>query len=159
MVKVVCCGASPVFTHRVFRDFLLEKCLEPLEFVLVDTDPKMLKLELKVLESMVDDTGYKVKISGTTNRKKVLRGADVVIISIGVATPQCHHKDIDACLKYGIGHGVGDTLGPATLSRALRTIPPVVEIARDVERLCPEAPCLLQRTRQATPQRSEPNHR
>ena len=42
-------------------------------------------------------------------------------------------------MKCGIDQCIGDTLGPGGVFRALRTIPVVLEIARDMEELCPKA--------------------
>jgi alpha-galactosidase len=47
--------------------------------------------------------------------------------------------DLDIPERYGIYQSVGDTVGPGGLSRALRNVPVLVEIARTMERVCPSA--------------------
>ncbi|HDY65425.1 MAG TPA: hypothetical protein ENH84_04225, partial [Phycisphaerae bacterium] len=44
--------------------------------------------------------------------------------------------------KHGIRHTVGDTIGPMSIARILRQAPLMVDIARDMEKLCPSAPLL-----------------
>ena len=47
--------------------------------------------------------------------------------------------DIQIPDKYGINQNVGDTLGPGGVFRALRTIPVMLDICKDMERFCPDA--------------------
>ena len=47
--------------------------------------------------------------------------------------------DIDIPKKYGVDINVCDTRGPAGIFRALRTIPVMLDICRDIERYCPDA--------------------
>ena len=44
--------------------------------------------------------------------------------------------------KYGIDINVGDTRGVSGIFRVLRTIPPMLDVARDMDRLCPNATML-----------------
>ena len=50
--------------------------------------------------------------------------------------------DYEIPLKYGVDQCIGDSLGPGGIFRGLRTIPVLFDIARDMERLCPEATIL-----------------
>jgi len=47
--------------------------------------------------------------------------------------------DITIPKQFGVDINVGDTRGPAGIFRALRTIPEMLAICRDIERLCPSA--------------------
>jgi alpha-galactosidase len=62
-----------------------------------------------------------------------------VIVTITTGGLEAMRHDLDIPRKYGIYQSVGDTVGPGGLSRALRNIPVMVEIARTVERVCPDA--------------------
>ncbi|MFB6219785.1 MAG: alpha-glucosidase/alpha-galactosidase, partial [Halobacteriaceae archaeon] len=44
--------------------------------------------------------------------------------------------------RYGVGQAIGDTLGPGGVFRGLRTVPTMLDIAADMEELCPDAPLL-----------------
>ncbi|HTT87660.1 MAG TPA: hypothetical protein VMF60_09850, partial [Acidimicrobiales bacterium] len=50
--------------------------------------------------------------------------------------------DIEVPARYGIRQTVGDSVGPGGISRALRSVPVVLEVARAMERRCPDAPML-----------------
>ncbi len=70
---------------------------------------------------------------------EALTGADFVIISIMPGTFDEMESDVHAPEKYGIYQSVGDTAGPGGFIRALRTIPMMREIARNVRTYCPNA--------------------
>lgn len=70
---------------------------------------------------------------------EALAGADFVVISILPGTFDEMESDVHAPEKYGIYQPVGDTTGPGGIIRALRTIPMIREIAKAVERCCPDA--------------------
>lgn len=50
-----------------------------------------------------------------------------------------YRLDVEIPRKYGIDQTVGDALGPGGVFRALRTIPVLLEVCRDIEELCPDA--------------------
>ena len=68
-----------------------------------------------------------------------LTGADFVVISILPATFDEMESDVHTPEKYGIYQPVGDTTGPGGIVRAMRTVPMFEEIARAIEKYCPEA--------------------
>ena len=47
--------------------------------------------------------------------------------------------DIEIPKKYGVDINVGDTRGPSGIFRAIRTLPVMLDICRDIEELCPRA--------------------
>jgi alpha-galactosidase len=68
-----------------------------------------------------------------------LSGADYVLVAINTGASATHGVDVDVPLKYGIRSSVGDTMGPAGISRTLRNAPVMQGIARRVHALCPRA--------------------
>lgn len=140
MPKVVIIGAgSLVFSRRLMIDMLTYPALRETTFTLVDIDKKRLDYARRVAERIVRASKTKAKIETTMDRKKALRGADYVIISILTGGYEAIEKDIDIPKKYGVDQCIGDTLGPGGVFRALRTIPVIVDICRDIERICPKA--------------------
>ena len=75
----------------------------------------------------------------TTDREAALTGADYAInmIQVGGYKPATV-IDFEIPKKYGLRQTIGDTLGIGGIMRALRTIPVLLDMARDMERLCPE---------------------
>ena len=61
------------------------------------------------------------------------------MLSITTGGLEAMRRDLEIPERYGIYQPVGDTVGPGGLARAWRNIPVVVEIARTIERVCPDA--------------------
>jgi alpha-galactosidase len=87
----------------------------------------------------VDEGKYPAKIVPTTNRKTALKGADAAICTILSGDVNIWKHDVLIPNKFGVSTNVGDTRGPSGIFRALRTIPVMVSICRDIERLAPNA--------------------
>lgn len=138
MEKVVLIGAgSAVFTRGLVAD-LIRSGLET-DLALVDIDPAALETAARLVQKMAAYRQANIRVSAYLDRREALRGATVVICTIGVGGRRAWEKDVFVPRKYGIYAPVGDTVGPGGSSRALRMIPPMVAIARDVLDLCPDA--------------------
>ncbi len=109
------------------------------KITLMDLDPESLKISAKLAKRMVRERKADLEIESTTDRKAALESADFVITTILVGGLGICKSDIDIPMKYGVYQTVGDTVGPGGLIRALRTIPAMVEIAKDMEKICPDA--------------------
>jgi alpha-galactosidase len=138
--RIVLVGAgSAVFTQGLVADMILSPDLGPWELGLVDIDPQALETAEGLSRRMVEAKGGQVSISASTERRDVLLGADVVVTTIGVGGRRGWEADVFIPRKYGIYQPVGDSVMAGGVSRAMRMIPALVDIARDVKVLCPEA--------------------
>jgi alpha-galactosidase len=63
----------------------------------------------------------------------------VVVTTVGVGGRRSWEADVSIPRKYGVHQPVGDTVMPGGISRAMRMIPAMVDIAGDVGVLCPNA--------------------
>ena len=137
-MKIVLIGAgSAMFTIGVVSD-LINAGLET-ELALVDIDPGALDVAHKLTAKMVQARNAPVRLTASTDRRQVLEGADVVITTIGVGGRRAWEQDVLIPRKYGVSMPVGDTVGPGGTSRAMRMIPAMVDIARDVVDLAPDS--------------------
>jgi len=100
--------------------------------------PKLEKMEA-FIQRVIDENGLPAKVSSTMDRREALADADYVIIMIQVGGVDAFKIDYEIPLKYGVDQCIGDSLGPGGIFRGLRTIPVLVEIAKDMEELCPNA--------------------
>jgi alpha-galactosidase len=140
MPRIAIIGAgSAVFAQAMIRDSLTFPALEGSTFALMDIDPEPLSIMETIARRIVEQGRYPARIEATLDRAEALRGADYVIISILVAGREPIVWDIDIPLKYGVDQCIGDTMGPGGIFRAARTIPVMIDIARDVAELCPDA--------------------
>lgn len=138
--KIVIIGAgSAMFTQGLVADLILAPELGPWALGLVDIDPAALETAEGLSRRMVHARGADIAIAASTDRRDVLPGADVVVVTIGVGGRKAWEQDVFIPRKYGVYQPVGDTALPGGISRAMRMIPALVEIARDVQALCPDA--------------------
>ena len=141
MVKIVFIGAgSTVFAKSVLGDCLTVPSLADAHIALVDIDPERLRDSEMMMHNLNSNLGGKATIEATLDRRAALAGADFVInaIQVGGYEPSTV-IDFEVPKKYGLRQTIGDTLGIGGIFRALRTIPVMMEFARDIEELCPNA--------------------
>jgi alpha-galactosidase len=141
MPKIAFVGAgSTVFAKNVLGDCLVTPALEDSQIALIDIDPVRLKDSQDMLSNINRTLGKKARIEASLNRRKMLEGADYVVnaIQVGGYEPSTV-IDFEVPKKYGLLQTIGDTLGIGGIFRALRTIPVVLDIARDMEQVCPDA--------------------
>ena len=143
MPKITFIGAGSFgFTRTLVRDILTFPLLERSTLCLMDIDPQRLDFSRRAVQRIVDQGGYLAKVETTLNRQAALRDADYVMVTILAGATDVWRHDIEIPAHYGVDINVGDTRGPSGIFRALRTIPVMLEIARDMEQLCPRATML-----------------
>ncbi|UOF92713.1 alpha-glucosidase/alpha-galactosidase [Fodinisporobacter ferrooxydans] len=141
MPKIAFLGAgSTVFAKNVLGDCMLTPSLQESEFALYDIDLERLKDSENMLLNLKESTGSGVRVKAYTDRKEALRGAKYVInaIQVGGYEP-CTVTDFEIPKKYGLRQTIADTLGIGGIFRSLRTIPVMLDFARDMQEVCPDA--------------------
>lgn len=140
MPKITFIGAGSFgFTRTLVRDLLTFPLLEGSTLCLMDIDAKRLEWSRRAVQRIVDEGGYPATVVTTLDRAEALRDADYVLVTILAGATDVWRHDIEIPKKYGVDMNVGDTRSVSGIFRALRTIPVMVEIARDMERYCPGA--------------------
>ncbi len=127
-----------MFTKGLVADFI-QAGFGSWEIALCDINPEILASVVKLTQKMVEQKGADIVISHSTDRCDLLPGADFVVVTIAVGGRRAWEQDVLIPRKYGIFQPVGDSIMPGGISRAQRMIPAMVEIAKDVMRLCPAA--------------------
>ena len=127
------------FTRGLVRDVLTFSLLKDATIVLMDINKERLEFSRKACQIIVDRGGYPAKIIATTDRVEALKGADAVLCTILAGDVSVWQHDILIPKKYGIDTNVGDTRSVSGVFRALRTIPVMLSIVKDMERYCPNA--------------------
>ena len=106
---------------------------------LVDVDaPALAKVE-RLARRLNAASGAPFTIQASTDRRTLLPGAEFVIIAVEVNRLPLWRLDWEIPRRHGVRHILGENGGPGGLLHALRTVPLVLEIARDIESLCPDA--------------------
>jgi len=140
MPKIVFIGAGSLgFTRGLVRDLLTFPLLRNAELALVDINKERLAFARRACEKIVALGNYPATVTAATDRREVLKGADAVLVTILCGSTRVWQHDLLIPKKYGIDINIGDTRGPSGIFRALRTIPTMLAICRDMEELCPNA--------------------
>ena len=145
MPKITFLGAgSAVFAKNVLGDVMTREPLKDAHVALYDIDRQRLNDSKRMLENLnanINDGRAKITAHlGVKSRKTALRKADYVVnaIQVGGYEP-CTVTDFEIPKQSGLRDAIADTLGIGGIFRGLRTIPVMLEIARDIEEVCPEA--------------------
>jgi alpha-galactosidase len=142
MPKITFIGAgSVVFTRNLCNDILLTPALQESTISLMDIDPQRLTQAQEMVRTIVDRRGLKARVEATTDRRQAVTGADYVITTFQQGGLEAYAQDIEIPRRYGVGQCVGDTLGPGGVFRALRTIPVLLELCREMDEVA--GPALL----------------
>lgn len=140
--KLVLIGAgSAMFTQGLVADLIryAARSGSTWHLGLVDTDPRALDSIQKLSAKMIAAKRADIELSFSVERADVLPGADYVAATVGVGGRRAWEQDVFIPRKYGVFQPVGDTAMPGGISRAMRMVPAMVDIARDVSRYCPQA--------------------
>jgi alpha-galactosidase len=105
----------------------------------MDIDPERLDFARRCCQKIIDMGGYPAKVVATLDRVEALKGADVVMVTILMGGFEVWRHDLEIPKKYGVDFNIGDTRGTAGIFRALRTIPVMLSIVKDMEKYCPDA--------------------
>jgi len=140
MTKIAFIGAGSFgFTRRLVKDILTFPLLRDATLSLMDIDAERLDYVKRAVDRIVAEGSYPARVEATMDRAEALKGAQAVICTILAGGVDIWRHDIEIPKKYGIDTNVGDTRGPSGVFRALRTIPVMLDICRDIERHCPGA--------------------
>jgi len=140
MTRITFIGAGSIgFTRTLVRDILTFPRLADAELVLMDIDAERLEFAERSVKRIIELGNYPATVKTTLSRAEALQGADVVMVTILAGGVHVWRHDIEIPKQYGIDINVGDTRGPSGIFRALRTIPEMLSIAKDMEKYCPNA--------------------
>jgi len=140
MPKITLIGAgSTVFAKNMMGDILSYPELADAHITLFDIDERRLALSHDVGKRVAQAIGASPTFDVTTDRERALDGADYAVnmIQVGGYEPSTV-IDFDIPKKFGLRQTIGDTLGVGGIMRALRTIPVLLDMAHDMERLAPD---------------------
>jgi alpha-galactosidase len=140
MTKITFIGAGSLgFTRNLARDILTFPLMRDATLTLMDINAERLEFARKAVQRIVDEGNYPAKVEATMDRVEALEGADAVLVTILAGGTDVWRYDIEIPKQYGVDTNIGDTRGPSGIFRALRTLPVMLGIVKDMERHCPDA--------------------
>ena len=132
-------GGSYQWVPKLLVDMANTPVLHDAHLVIEDIDPAPIPRMVDLVGHIAEVRGIGLTASGTTNQREALEGADYVVVNISTGGFESMRYDLEIPERYGIRQSVGDTVGPGGIIRAQRNIPIFLELARDMEELCPDA--------------------
>jgi alpha-galactosidase/6-phospho-beta-glucosidase family protein len=136
---VIIGGASLQWVPKLFLDVVNTPSLGESEIVLQDINPEPLPAMEDFVRHAASLKGSGITVRSTTDRRDALENADYVVVCISTGAFESMRHDLEIPERYGIKQSVGDTVGPGGIMRALRNIPVLLDVARDMEAICPDA--------------------
>ena len=138
--KFVLIGAgSSSFTAALLSGLVRSEAARGAAVALVDVDAERLAIIEELARRIVSQLSLELEITAATDRRDALPDADFVTTTISVGGDEAWANDLHIPARHGVVQPVGDTVGIGGMSRAFRHAPVLVDIARDMERLCPDA--------------------
>jgi alpha-galactosidase len=139
-VKIVIIGAgSTVFTPGLIADLTGSTLFADATVSLVDINPRSAETMARYTQRVARERGVELRVEYATDRREVLSGTDFVTVTIAVGGARAWERDVRIPEAHGVYQTVGDSVGPGGVFRALRHVPELVAIARDMDELCPDA--------------------
>ncbi|AXI10562.1 alpha-glucosidase/alpha-galactosidase [Oceanobacillus zhaokaii] len=141
MSKITILGAgSTAFAKNILGDCMTVESLQEFEFALYDINPERLRDSEAMLTNLKENLQSNVNIVSYTDRKEALKNAKYVIntIQVGGYDPSTI-IDFEIPKKYNLRQTIADTVGIGGIFRSLRTVPVIMDFARDMEEVCPDA--------------------
>lgn len=139
-LKVAVIGGGSSYTPELVEGFIMHYANLPIrELWLVDIETGLTKLHIvgELAKRMVAKSGLPITVHLTTDRRRAIEGADFVTTQMRVGMMEARAYDESIPLKYNV---IGqETTGPGGMMKALRTIPVLLDVCRDMEELAPNA--------------------
>jgi alpha-galactosidase len=141
--KIVVIGSGSQFTEFFLQELFKFKEFRGVTVDFVDRRPKRLEQELRLARSLNSAVGWGVEITGHTERKEALEGATFVYCFIAVNQKEAWKKEFELANRHGVHPLEAYTAGGPGLGMAIRHVPVVLDICRDIESICPDAWLIL----------------
>ncbi len=141
-VTIAIIGAgSVVFSKGTIGDILLSEVLTrcPIELRLMDIAPARLAGVEQFATANAAKLDRQLTATATTDLRAAVAGADFVVTAFEVNRYQHWAQDFHIPRKYGFAQIYGENGGPGGMFHALRNMGPLLEVARAMEELCPQA--------------------
>jgi 6-phospho-beta-glucosidase len=137
-MKIAVIGGGSTYTPEVVEGFVGRAGdLGLAEVALMDIDPARLEVVGTFSRRMVAHAGSPFRLTTTADRRAAIDGASFVLTQVRVGGQAARHQDILLGLRHGL---IGqETTGIGGMAKALRTVPVILDLCREIERTAPDA--------------------
>jgi len=142
-LKITLVGAGSIsFALETLHDIALSERLKDeteLELVLMDIVEDNMKRTYNYAKELFEAFNYPVNLWMTTKLHEAVEAADFVITAIEVERFFYWSQDFHIPRRYGSKQIFAENGGPGSMFHTLRNLPPLLEIAKKMEEVCPDA--------------------
>lgn len=137
-IKIALIGAGSTYTPELMEGIINKKDSLPVgKLFLMDIDERKLSIVGGLAKRQIEAAGLECEVVLTDSLDESLKDADFVLAQIRVGKLPARVLDEKIPLKYGL---IGqETNGIGGFFKGMRTIPVMMEIAKKMEELCPNA--------------------
>lgn len=139
-LKITVIGGGSSYTPEIVEGFIRNYDQMPIrELWFVDIEEGKHKLDIvgNLAKRMIEKSGFPIEVHLTLDRRRAIEGADFVTTQMRVGQLAARKLDEHIPIKHGV---IGqETTGPGGMMKALRTVPVILDICRDIEELAPHA--------------------
>ncbi|MBD2847640.1 6-phospho-beta-glucosidase [Paenibacillus sp. IB182496] len=139
-LKLAVIGGGSSYTPELLEGLIKRYADMPVrELWLVDIEAGKDKLNIvgELARRMVAQAGVPMEVHLTLNRREAIAGADFVTTQLRVGLLAARRQDEHIPIAHDV---IGqETTGPGGMLKALRTVPVILDICRDIEELAPDA--------------------
>src|SRR5689334_15823167 len=148
MLKVAVIGGGSTYTPELVNGFLARLDEFPVnELWLMDIDEERLQIVGSFAQRMVEAKGSPFKVILSTNQREAVKDASYVTTQLRVGQMEARRRDEYLGLRHGL---IGqETTGVGGMGKALRTIPVILKIAKDMQELAKPGAMLVNFTNPA----------
>jgi alpha-galactosidase len=132
-------AGSAFFGRQTIWSMVSKPALREGTLALVDVNPSILRTMERIARRAIVAAKAPLKLEVSTDRRKVLKGADFVTLAFAVEGVKLRGLDAEVSTRHGMTMCSADTIGPGGTFRTLREVPRQNEILADVRKLCPDA--------------------
>lgn len=132
-------GGSAHWSPNLLLDFANTPSLHEADVCLMDVDSASLGPMVELAGRIAKQRGIGLRARSTTALDEALDGAEFVVTAFSVGGFASMRHDLEIPARYGVRAPVGDSVGPAGIARALRSVPVIVDMAKRMEICCPAA--------------------
>ncbi len=138
-ITLVGAGSASFGFSTLVDIFYYADLLQGSTITLNDVNVESLDRMLRLAERLVRETGAQLSFRAATDLRDAVAGADFVIISVARDRLATWKKDWEIPRKYGVKHVLGENGGPGGLGHTLRSAHLVLEVAKVIEEVAPQA--------------------
>ncbi|WP_422658767.1 6-phospho-beta-glucosidase [Paenibacillus sp. EC2-1] len=139
-LKITVIGGGSSYTPEIVEGFIRNYDQMPIrELWFVDIEEGQHKLDIvgNLAKRMIEKSGLPIEVHLTLDRRRAIEGADFVTTQMRVGLLAARKLDEHIPIQHGV---IGqETTGPGGMMKALRTVPVILDICRDIEELAPNA--------------------